>query len=515
MTMPVVLPVAIAVISVVVGVAGEVAIERVGRADVPDGALLLAHATVAFAVAAGLALAAAVRSLLRGRGSAGEAPATHFGRVPPVPEAAELRGYGRRLEDHDGNRAGARVVHIAAHPARAAERDALLADLADAVERERLVLHYQPQVDLHSGRIVGVEALLRWQHPQRGLIGPGAFIEIAEDSGLILPIGEWVLARACSQARDWQGAGLPPVPVAVNLSARQCARSDVVEMVAGILRTTGLAPRYLELELTETVAMAEPERMVPLLRGLRDMGVALAIDDFGTGYSSMSYLQRFPVDKLKLDLSFVRGIVVEPESLVIAESIIALAHALRLRVVAEGVETQAQLALLAARGCDQMQGYFFSRPVPADEVARLLAEDRHIPRETMGRAGSRPAVLVLDDDPGVVELVRAASAGAEYVLHEATRVADAFEILARTEIAVVLCDERMPGMRGVEFLSRVRTMHPRTVRVLMSAYEDFDAARSAINRGAIYKFIGKPWSPEELRGVLDEALYRSRGRARG
>jgi diguanylate cyclase (GGDEF)-like protein/PAS domain S-box-containing protein len=399
---------------------------------------------------------------------------------------------------------------------RVQKRMELESGLKLALERDEFELHYQPQVDLRSGKMVGMEALLRWRHPQQGLVGPGQFIGLAEDSGLIIPIGEWVLARACAQNKAWQDQGLASLPVAVNLSARQCAQKNIDTVVRDVLQATGLPPQYLELELTESISMANPEQMVPFMQRLKELGVELSIDDFGTGYSSMSYLKRFPVDKLKLDLSFVREITTDPNNLAISEAIITLAHSLDLLVIAEGVETEGQLALLAARDCDQMQGYFFSRPLPADALAQLLREDRRLAPDLIGQSKEAPAVLVLDDDPDAIALLERALQREGYRLLPASNVSDALEMLARHEVGVVLCDQRMPGMSGVEFLSKVRSMYPRTTRVLMSAHEDFEAARDAINRGAVYKFLGKSWGHGELKAVLEEAFqaYRRNAAAR-
>jgi diguanylate cyclase (GGDEF)-like protein/PAS domain S-box-containing protein len=249
-----------------------------------------------------------------------------------------------------------------------------------ALEREEFELHYQPQVNVRGGEVIGVEALLRWRHPEKGLIYPGQFIGFAEETGLIVPIGRWVLERACRQNKAWQEQGLPRIPVAVNMSARQCEQPDVHEVVAQVLRETGLPAECLELEITESISMADPEQSVPLMRRLKDTGVKLSIDDFGTGFSNLSYLRRFPVDRLKIDLSFVREITTDPGSLAISEAIITMSHSLNLQVIAEGVETLGQLELLGARDCDFIQGYFFSPPLAAAEFARLLREDRRLSR---------------------------------------------------------------------------------------------------------------------------------------
>ena len=256
------------------------------------------------------------------------------------------------------------------------QRMELESSLRLALERDEFLLHYQPQVDLRSGSIIGVEALLRWRHPTHGVVPPGEFIGFAEESGLIVPIGKWALGEACRQNKAWQDAGLPPISVAVNMSAKQCDQPDVEGVVAQALARSGLEARYLELEITESISMANPSQSVPLMHRLKATGVALSIDDFGTGFSNLGYLRRFPVDRLKIDLSFVREIATDAGSLAISEAIITMSHNLELEVVAEGVESEDQLALLEARGCDVVQGYYFSPPLAREELAELLRVGR-------------------------------------------------------------------------------------------------------------------------------------------
>jgi PAS domain S-box-containing protein/diguanylate cyclase (GGDEF)-like protein len=247
--------------------------------------------------------------------------------------------------------------------------------LRRSLERGELELHFQPQVDVAGGAIVSAEALLRWRHPERGLVPPGEFIPLAEESGLILAIGDWVLHEACRRLQAWRRAGLPVVPVAVNLSAHQFTER-IVGTVRRVLDEFGLEPGLLELELTESASMADADKSVALLARLKGMGIRLAIDDFGTGYSNLNYLKRFPVDRIKIDRSFIHDLETDPDDLAIARAVVAMAHGLRLSVVAEGVETAGQLALLAGLGCDMAQGWLFSRAVPADEFAALLAAGR-------------------------------------------------------------------------------------------------------------------------------------------
>jgi diguanylate cyclase (GGDEF)-like protein len=254
------------------------------------------------------------------------------------------------------------------------ERLTLENSLRLALQRKELFLVYQPQMEIASGMIVGVEALLRWQHPERGLVPPDKFIRVAESSGLIMPIGEWVLREACSQVRQWQHAGLLVVPVAVNVSAVQFRQGDFLTVIKKVLSETGLSPEYLELELTESTLLSNVNVMFPMLEELRTMGLKLAIDDFGTGYSSLSYLRQFPVSKLKIDRSFVQDVVLNSDDAAITAAIISMAKGLNLKVIAEGVETGAQMAFLRAHQCDEIQGYYFSRPLTADKVAEKLAE---------------------------------------------------------------------------------------------------------------------------------------------
>ena len=259
--------------------------------------------------------------------------------------------------------------------AQALKRLTLENRLRGAIARGELMLHYQPLVDIKSGQITGMEALLRWNHPELGLVAPMEFIPLAEETGLIIPIGEWVLRTACAQARAWQDAGLPPLRLAVNLSARQFQK-DLVGTVTSILQETGLEPRYLELELTETVIMQNPETAVATLDALDHMGVRLSIDDFGTGYSSLSYLKRFPINTLKIDRSFVCDIPRDADDMLITTAIISLAHSLGMQVVAEGVESQAQLAFLQNQHCDVMQGYYFSKPLTVEAFTELVRTRR-------------------------------------------------------------------------------------------------------------------------------------------
>jgi diguanylate cyclase (GGDEF)-like protein/PAS domain S-box-containing protein len=255
---------------------------------------------------------------------------------------------------------------------RAVERQSIEENLRRALERQEFSLHYQPKVNLRTGEITGAEALLRWTHPVRGPVSPGQFIPVAEDCGLILPIGQWVLREACKQARAWAEAGLPATTMAVNISSMEFRDDNFLDSIFAILKETGLDPRALELELTESVLMKRAESAATVLKTLRASGVRVAVDDFGTGYSSLSYLRKFPIDALKIDQSFVRQITMAPDDTTIVTAVISMGRSLKLRVVAEGVESQQELEFLRAHQCDEAQGYYFSRPVLPQHFAQLL-----------------------------------------------------------------------------------------------------------------------------------------------
>ena len=261
---------------------------------------------------------------------------------------------------------------------RALEHLSLVNALHAALKNKEFLLHYQPQVDIQSGEIIGLEALVRWQHPARGLILPDVFITVAEDSSLIVPLGKWVMKEACAQHKRWLNEGLPALRIAVNLSARQFLRQDLLGMITEILDDSGMDPQYLELELTESTFMGHISDTIEVLQALRKLGVHVSIDDFGTGYSSMAFLKRFTIDKLKIDRSFVSDLATNSDDAAIVTATIAMAHSLNLTVIAEGVETEEQLQFLKDNGCEQIQGHYFSRALPAREITELLHSGRRL-----------------------------------------------------------------------------------------------------------------------------------------
>jgi diguanylate cyclase (GGDEF)-like protein len=265
--------------------------------------------------------------------------------------------------------------------ARSHERMSLESELRKALDNEELVLYYQPKIDTTSGLMMGAEALIRWEHPRHGLVPPMKFIPIAEDTGLIVPIGEWVLQVACEQARQWQKDGHGNVPIAVNVSAKQVRRHQLIETIRKALEAAELDPRWLTIELTESTVMENARQNILIFHEMKEMGVHLSIDDFGTGYSSLSYLKRFPLNELKIDRSFLRDLSSDSDDAAIVSAIIALAKNLNLRVVAEGVENREQLAFLKDKGCEQCQGYLFSKPLPVADFSERLGH-HHQPHES-------------------------------------------------------------------------------------------------------------------------------------
>jgi predicted signal transduction protein with EAL and GGDEF domain len=279
---------------------------------------------------------------------------------------ADAAMYHAKEQGRNGYRFFSKILN-----SRIRERLAFKNELSRAIEQNELIVHYQPRLELPSGRIVGAEALVRWQHPQRGLVFPGEFIPLAEETGLILPLGDWVMRHACRQLADWRAAGLTLDYVSVNFSAAQFNQKSIHERISEMLEITGLAPQHLELELTESI-LIEAENSRQNLEDLKTIGLHISIDDFGTGYSSLSYLKSFPLDALKIDRSFISDIDSNSDGAAIVSATIALAHNLQLKVVAEGVEQQSQLAFLRDRSCDEVQGYLFSRPLAAQAFAEML-----------------------------------------------------------------------------------------------------------------------------------------------
>lgn len=373
-----------------------------------------------------------------------------------------------------------------------------------ALEQGEFQLHYQPQVDLASGKVVGAEALLRWQRPDHGLVSPLDFIPLLEENGLIVEVGEWVMLEACRRCRQWQDEGLPPIRIAVNLSARQFHHGGIEDVVRRVLDATGLDPKLLELEITEGIVLHDADTVIRTLREVNSLGVSHALDDFGTGYSSLSYLQRLPVARIKIDRSFVTHITSSPGDAAIVRAVVGMAHSLGLSVIAEGVENEGQLGFLRGVCCEEIQGYYFSRPLPENEFVSLLREGRSI----ASRKATQPerVLLLLDDEPNILAALTRLLRRQGYRILSTTSPREAFDLIAAHQPGVVLCDQRMPDMTGTEFLRRVREIYPDTMRIILSGYTELNSVIDAVNKGAVYKFLTKPWDDEELSENIRDAF---------
>jgi len=386
------------------------------------------------------------------------------------------------------------------------ERVTLDEALRSAIANDELLLHYQPLVSLSTGRLVGLETLVRWQHPEFGMVSPVRFIPIAEESALIASIGEWVLRKACQDMRAWSDQGLTGFQVAVNVSPRQFRDPRLADRIEHVLAEYCIEPAMLSLEITETVLMQDTVSSEATLRQLKALGVDLALDDFGTGYSSLSYLKRFPFDRVKIDRSFVRDIITDADDAAISKAIISMAHSLGIRVVAEGVETEAQCRFLRRHRCDEMQGYYFSRPLPPMEITTLLAEKRQLPENILMLQKSLRTLLLVDADPDTLAALRQLLRQDNYRIISAASAEEAFGALAQHEVDVMVCGLTMPAMSGIELLRRTMKMHPDVIRLILSDPVEWQCIAANDHNGLIHKILIKPWDDQQLRSHLDDAF---------
>jgi diguanylate cyclase (GGDEF)-like protein len=386
-----------------------------------------------------------------------------------------------------------------------------VAELRNAIFTDELRLHYQPQLSLHSGQVIGLEALVRWEHPTRGFLAPFHFIALAEECGLIIALGEWVIRTAVQQIRTWQDEGLTPVRVAVNLSAPHFRQKELPDAIEKLLFQHGVPASLFELELTESVMMRDAEAAIHIVDRLKTLGLRISLDDFGTGYSSLAYLSRFAIDAIKIDQSFVADITTNPVNAAIATATIAMAHKLGKTVIAEGVETQGQMVYLRRHECDEMQGYLFSRPVDAAAIGDMLRNGAGI-NLGLGQGEAQMTLLLVDDEPNILNAIKRLLRREGYRILCAESAAQGLDLLATHHVHVIISDQRMPVMTGTEFLSRVKDLYPDTVRLVLSGYSELDSLTDAINKGAIYRYISKPWDDEKFKQDVTQAFryYRER-----
>lgn len=393
--------------------------------------------------------------------------------------------------------------------ANAMEAIKLERDLRHALENDEFVLFYQPKASCTTGRIVGFEALLRWRHPVRGLVAPNEFIPMLEETGLIVPVGAWVLHEACRQTKIWQEDGYGELSMAVNVACKQM-NSVLCETVAHALKSCGLKPEYLELELTESQLMTDADNIITTLRQLKEIGITISVDDFGTGYSSLAYLKRFPLDSLKVDRAFVQDITADTNDVSITRAIITLAHSFNLEVIAEGVETEGQLNLLIANQCDVIQGFYFSRPLPEKDISVMLRDGRALSAYRLQSSPSdhRNILLVGCNTETIEHLRHHIDIDLGYthlVLHVAPTSERAFEQMATQPMDIVMAGDQDSDMSPVGFLERIKILHPDTVRLLSGSPLAPAEQSEAMKRSAAFRFMPAPID-EHLSTLLSDAL---------
>ena len=423
----------------------------------------------------------------------------------PLLECAQTARMGTGMGTQIG------FVHAESN-ARALREMALESALNRGIANNELRLHYQPEVDLATGRVCGAEALLRWTSAELGSVSPAEFIPLAERVGLIGTLGDWVLNEACQQIAAWRRAGLPPVRISVNMSPMQLQRPDLARHLQSVLVRTGADPTWLGIEVTESTLMADLTHASALLRDIKSIGIEVSLDDFGTGFSSLSSLARLPIDIVKVDRSFVHDVAASAKDVSVTRAIISMAHGLQMQVLAEGVETEDQLGLLVAGGCDKAQGFWFSPPLPVEDFERLLREERSLPNRFIARARKPRTLLLVDDEENILSSLRRLLRRDGYHIVTATSAAEGLKRLAEHEVDVIVSDQRMPNMTGVEFLRQAKALYPDTVRMVLSGYTELQSIIDAVNEGAIYRFLTKPWDDERLREHIAEA-FRAKGLA--
>jgi len=378
--------------------------------------------------------------------------------------------------------------------------------LRHAIALEQLYLLYQPQAELLTGKTCGLEALVRWKHPELGLVSPGQFIPLAEESGLIIEIGEWVLRRVCHDIRMWRDKQLSVTHVSVNVSPLQFYDSNFIAMVKSAIGESSIDPAQICMEVTEGALMDDVPHSEAMLHALKDLGVKLSLDDFGTGYSSLSYLKRFPFDQVKIDQSFVSDVTRDPNDTMLVKVIVSMAHGLGMKAIAEGVETEAQCEIVRTNGCDEIQGYFFSHPIGGEQLEAFLAGAPGLPAHLLHLQKHQRTLLLVDDEPNILTALKRLFRRDGHLLLSASSGPEALELLSQHKVDVIITDQRMPGMTGVEMLRTAKTLYPDTIRMVLSGYTELQSVTDAINEGAVYRFLTKPWEDEQLREQVRKAF---------
>lgn len=421
--------------------------------------------------------------------------------TPKKPQ--QSHDFTSKLEMQNG--AESQPMFIANQSARPNEELAALGQLKQALERDEFILHYQPQVDLRSGHVVGMEALIRWNHPDIGIVPPDHFMHLVDKTDLTVPIGAWVIRTACAQCKSWQEQGLGKLRVSVNLSANQFKQVNLVNFVKNVLMETGLEARYLEIELTERTVMADTEQSVDILQGFNLLGVRVAIDDFGAGYSNIYYLKHLPIDVLKIDRTLISGIQKSDDEAIV-KATISMAHNLGIRVIAVGVETEAQCDFLRINLCDEIQGFLFAKGLSGKEMESLLHENRQLPERLLHFSKHDRTLLLVDVDEKMLSTLKRLLRNEKCIILTAQNGHAALELLSLYQIDVIVSDQQMPEMTGIDFFNTVRQRYPDTIRIVLSDFADLNSIVNGMNEGAIYQFIMKPWSDLSLRCYVEDAF---------
>ena len=390
--------------------------------------------------------------------------------------------------------------------ARLNDRLSLANEILNAIETSQFCLHYQPVADLESGEIVSMEALIRWQHPNRGMMQPVQFIVIAEEFSLINQLGDWVIKQACIDIREWRSKGFIVPRIAINVSPRQLLEPRFSRCLLATLNEYDVEPEKICLEITESTLLHHSAGMEKLLKQLKAKNFYLAMDDFGTGYSALQYLKHYPFDCVKIDQSFVRNILDNSNDAAIASAVISMSHSMGTKVIAEGVETELQCQYFSQTMCDQMQGYYLSRPVPAYKAGEYLSEKLTLPEHARRVTKKSRNLLLVDDEPNILAALKRLFRQDDYTIFTAGSGAAGMEMLAKNSVDVIISDQRMPNMTGVEFLRQAKIKYPTTMRIVLSGYTELQSITDAINEGSIYKFLTKPWDDHQLRQHISDAF---------
>lgn len=380
-------------------------------------------------------------------------------------------------------------------------------ELNAAIDTNALHLHYQPTVDLQTGHVVGAEALLRWQHPIHGKIPPAVLIPAAEKSDLIVRLGEWIIKQVCKDIVHWNLAGLNPPCVAINISPIQLQSNDFNNRLSGILESMAVTPDKVSLEITEQILMYRSDSIDKVFSDFKKQGFTLSLDDFGTGYSALSYLKHYPFDYVKIDQSFVQELPHNLDDASITRAVISMAHSLGIKVIAEGVETEAQCKFLSDNMCDQIQGHFFAKPLDSEQMQLFLQEKPILDKHLLRLGKPDRTLLLVDDEPNILSALKRLLRRDEYRILTADSGHEGLEILEKNRVDVIMSDQRMPIMTGVDFLRNAKKKYPDTVRIILSGYTELQYITDAINEGAIYKFLTKPWDDEQIRANIREAFH--------